>query len=272
MAPQGEKSKPTLAYWNIRGLAQPARLMLAYAGIDFNDKRYHQGLVGTDGFKQAWKKEKFGLGLDLPNLPYFIDGDLKLTQSNAIYRYIATKANLRSSNNQDQGVEDMLGDQVMDMRNMVVRLVYTRGPPDDTERKQQGENFSAAAKAQRENFSKSFMMMENFLKKHEGPWLLGKRLCYADFHLYEMCYQVKVMWPDFFSEMPLLGKHRHTFEDPKSKFTTFSLKKYMASGEYLKFPFNSKHAAFGGHGSPGNVLSSGKCIDPNPERAMDEAF
>ena len=33
-------SKPTLGYWKIRGLAQPIRLVLAYAGGEWEDKQY----------------------------------------------------------------------------------------------------------------------------------------------------------------------------------------------------------------------------------------
>uniref|UniRef100_A0A8B9DWX2 glutathione transferase n=1 Tax=Anser cygnoides TaxID=8845 RepID=A0A8B9DWX2_ANSCY len=44
--------------------------------------------------KSQWINEKEKLGLDFPNLPYFIDGSTKLTQSNAILRYIARKHNM----------------------------------------------------------------------------------------------------------------------------------------------------------------------------------
>lgn len=37
--------------------------------------------------------EKFNLGLDFPNLPYFIDGDYKITETLAIHAYIAEKWN-----------------------------------------------------------------------------------------------------------------------------------------------------------------------------------
>ena len=40
---------------------------------------------------QDWLSKKFNLGLDFPNLPYFKDGDLSLTESIAIHRYIADK-------------------------------------------------------------------------------------------------------------------------------------------------------------------------------------
>jgi len=37
---------------------------------------------------------KHSLGLDFPNLPYYIDGEVKLTQTNAILRHISRKHGL----------------------------------------------------------------------------------------------------------------------------------------------------------------------------------
>jgi len=39
----------------------------------------------------AWFDQKFNIGLDFPNLPYLIDGDVKLTESKAILKYAARK-------------------------------------------------------------------------------------------------------------------------------------------------------------------------------------
>ncbi|GAB1287995.1 Glutathione S-transferase [Apodemus speciosus] len=44
--------------------------------------------------RSQWLNEKFKLGLDFPNLPYLIDGSPKVTQSNAILRYLGRKHNL----------------------------------------------------------------------------------------------------------------------------------------------------------------------------------
>ena len=41
--------------------------------------------------KECWFSEKQSLGLDFPNLPYFIDGDVNLTETRAIMKYIASK-------------------------------------------------------------------------------------------------------------------------------------------------------------------------------------
>ena len=84
------ESKPTLGDWAIRGLGQQIRYELAYAGVEFNDVTYEQG--GEPDFsRQSWLDVKFTLGLDFPNLPYFIDGDYSMTESAAIMKYIAKK-------------------------------------------------------------------------------------------------------------------------------------------------------------------------------------
>uniref|UniRef100_A0A4X1UTN1 glutathione transferase n=1 Tax=Sus scrofa TaxID=9823 RepID=A0A4X1UTN1_PIG len=50
--------------------------------------------MAPDYDRGQWLSDKFKLGLDFPNLPYLIDGAHKLTQSNAILRYIARKHNM----------------------------------------------------------------------------------------------------------------------------------------------------------------------------------
>ena len=44
--------------------------------------------------KTCWFDHKFSYGLDFPNLPYYMDGQTKLTQTHAIMRYIARKHDL----------------------------------------------------------------------------------------------------------------------------------------------------------------------------------
>lgn len=70
-------SKVTLGYWKSRGRAQVARLLLAYVGMAWEDVQYKEP-------QQWFGKDKESLGLEFPNLPYLIDGDLKLTETRAI--------------------------------------------------------------------------------------------------------------------------------------------------------------------------------------------
>ena len=62
-------------------------MLLTYLDIEYEDIVYDNTTRQT-----TWMKEiKPNLGLDFPNLPYYIDGDLKLTQSLAIIRYLGKK-------------------------------------------------------------------------------------------------------------------------------------------------------------------------------------
>ena len=80
--------RPVLGYWRIRGLAQAIRYLLAYCAVDYEDKLYEQA---NDFNKECWFREKFTLNLDFPNLPYFLDDDVLLTETSAILKYISKK-------------------------------------------------------------------------------------------------------------------------------------------------------------------------------------
>jgi len=64
-----------LGYWNIRGYAEAIRLMLEYLDVPYEDKRYEFGST-PETLYCSWLQDKQKLGLDFPNLPYFIDDDV----------------------------------------------------------------------------------------------------------------------------------------------------------------------------------------------------
>ena len=79
-----------LGYWKIRGLAAPIRYMLHTLGVTFQDITYDTG-DAPDFDKSSWLDVKETLGLEYPNLPYLIDGEVKLTETIAIMQYIARR-------------------------------------------------------------------------------------------------------------------------------------------------------------------------------------
>merc|ERR1711936_1241328 len=119
-------SKPILAYWDIRGLAEPVRLCLEYGGVEYDEKKYACG-EAPDYDRTCWFGEKFSLGLDFPNLPYFIDGDLKFTESWAILRYAAHKAGVVLTDSKQQAIADMVAGVVNDFRMSFVMMCYGFG-------------------------------------------------------------------------------------------------------------------------------------------------
>lgn len=211
---------PLLAYWSIRGLAQPIRLLLAYTGTEYEDKRY---VVGPGFDKSCWFDVKFTLGLDFPNLPYYIDGDVKLTQSNAILRYIARKHNLIGTDDNEKTRVDLMENEIGDFRNGWVRLCYS---PNFDELK---DDYIKAVPLQLSQFSK-------YLKDYK--WLAGENISFVDFILYEMLDQHLILIPDCLDSFPNLKTYCERFRSLEP------IKSYMSSSEFITRPLNNPHAGF----------------------------
>ena len=124
--------KPILGYWKIRGLAGGIRHQLQYSEVDYENIEYEQG-EAPDFSREAWLNQKYTLGLEFPNLPYFIDGDFKLTETMAIHKYIADKwkPELLGKDAQHRGHISMLANRAIDFKNDVTRPCYATGSIDE---------------------------------------------------------------------------------------------------------------------------------------------
>ncbi|KAK2722663.1 hypothetical protein QYM36_002997 [Artemia franciscana] len=168
---------------------QPIRLLLAYTGTDFEDKYYVCG-EGPSYDKSCWFDTKHSLGLDFPNLPYYIDGDVKITQSNAILRFIARKydPSLLGSNSEEMVRVDMLENEAGDFRNGFVRLCYRNF-------NENKDNYKNALPLKLKEFS-------NFLGNRK--FFAGDHVTFPDFIMYEMLDQHKIFSPSCLEEFPNL--------------------------------------------------------------------
>lgn len=106
-------------------MAQPIRLLLEHTGTKFEDRRLSCGPAPAYD-RSSWTSVKGDVGLDFPNLPYYVDGEHKVTQSNAILRYVARKHDLLGETEGERVRVDILAEQLMDFRNGLVRLCYNR--------------------------------------------------------------------------------------------------------------------------------------------------
>ncbi len=75
----------TLGYWDIRGLAEPIRTLLAYLELPYESKKVTK--------YEDWITEKRAAQHNFPNLPYLVDGEKTITETEAIQVHLCLKAN-----------------------------------------------------------------------------------------------------------------------------------------------------------------------------------
>uniref|UniRef100_A0A2P2I1R4 glutathione transferase n=1 Tax=Hirondellea gigas TaxID=1518452 RepID=A0A2P2I1R4_9CRUS len=214
---------PLLAYWDIRGLAQPIRLLLEYTNTKFTDKYYVCGEApGYD--KSCWFDVKSTLGFDFPNLPYYTDGDLKLTESGAIIRHIARKHDLCGKTEEERCRVDMLAYIIESFRSTFVRLCY-------------GQGFDEAKLNYLEGLDAKLKSFVDFLG--DRKWFAGDDITYPDFIVFEIFDQHLIMESDCLKKFPTLEQfHQRFLELP-------AIKAYLASPRCITKRLNNRMANFG---------------------------
>ena len=110
-----------LAYFDIRGIAETSRILLALGNEEYEDFRYPLEII--DWKTHNMKKEEFDndkangkLKRSLNKLPYLeIDGEV-IPQSKAIERYLASRFNLMGSSDVDGARIDGICEYVRDFK------------------------------------------------------------------------------------------------------------------------------------------------------------
>jgi len=214
---------PVLGYWNIRGYAQPIRLMLAYKEEPFEDKKYAYG-PPPDCDRDSWLKEKHTLGLDFPNLPYYIDGDTKLTQSVTIMRYLARKLKLDAETESERLRVDLIEQQAIDLRSGLVGIAYK-------------EEFEKLKGDYLKILPLKLQPFADYLGKNN--WFAGDKLTYVDFLMYEILDQHLYLEPECLKQFSSLEEFHQKFKQLPT------IEKYMSSPDFMSFPLNGDMAYFG---------------------------
>nr|XP_023649215.1 glutathione S-transferase Mu 3-like [Paramormyrops kingsleyae] len=211
-----------LAYWDIRGLAQPIRLLLEYTGTKYEEKLYSCG-EAPDYDKSCWFDEKEKLGMYFPNLPYLEDGDRKIVQSNAILRYIARKHNMCGETEDEKIQVDILENQAMDFRNGFVMMCYT-----------DFDNIKPGYVQKLPGLLKPF---SDFLG--DRKWFAGDKITFVDFIMYELLDQHRMFEPKCLEDFKSLSDFLDRFEGLEK------IAAYMKSKTFMKTPVNNKMAKWG---------------------------
>ncbi|XP_007427588.1 glutathione S-transferase Mu 1-like [Python bivittatus] len=229
----------TLGYWDIRGLAHAIRLLLEYTRTPYEEKRYVVGKEVPSGSTSPplgvlgivpnfdaseWTSVKEKLGLDFPNLPYLIDGERKITQSNAILRYIARKHKMCGETEEEMNRLDMLESQFMDFRIGLGKLCYS---PD----------FEKLKPEYLELLPGKLKQYSQFLG--DRKWFAGNKLSYVDFIAYDTLDIHQMLEPKCLDQFPNLKEFLRRFEALEK------IAAYMKSSRCIKTPIFSSCAMWG---------------------------
>uniref|UniRef100_A0A2J8UMF4 Glutathione S-transferase n=1 Tax=Pongo abelii TaxID=9601 RepID=A0A2J8UMF4_PONAB len=147
--------------------------------------------------RSQWLDVKFKLDLDFPNLPYLLDGKNKITQSNAILRYIARKHNMCGETEEEKIRVDIIENQVMDFRTQLIRLCYS------SDHEKLKPQYLEELPGQLKQFS---MFLGKF------SWFAGEKLTFVDFLTYDILDQNRIFDPKCLDEFPNLKAFMCRFE------------------------------------------------------------
>ncbi|XP_015916706.2 glutathione S-transferase class-mu 26 kDa isozyme 47 [Parasteatoda tepidariorum] len=211
--------KPILAYWDLRGLAEPIRYLLHYKNVQFEDKRYQR-----DG---TWEKEKFTFDLDFPNLPYYMDDKVKLTQSTTILRYLAKKFDLEGKSEEERLRVSLAEQQILDFR---LAFFMTIASPDFEKKKEE----------YLKKVPDSLKLISNFLGNRK--FLAGDNVTYVDFMAYDVFEFNVFLSKTILDGFPILKAYQERIRNLPE------LKSYFSSITYKKWPIVGPRAVWGHSG------------------------
>lgn len=204
--------------------SQPIRLLLAQAGAEYEDKRYNYGST-PETLRSDWLNEKFNLGLDFPNLPYLFDGEVKMTQSIAILRYLGRKFNLIPSNEKEGARVDMIEQEIVDWRTQQSQCFYN--PEHNNLKGAYIEGLKGKVKS-----------LSAFLRNSE--WVSGGGLTYVDFLVYEWLDVNRLFYPELLNGADSLENFHKRIE------ALPNVAAYIKSEKFIKWPLNGVMAEWGG--------------------------
>ncbi|KAG4068412.1 hypothetical protein HA402_007932 [Bradysia odoriphaga] len=211
--------KIELGYWNIHGLASPIRFLLEVAGVDYDDKLY------PIADQESWVNKKDSLGFTYPNLPYIIDGDVKMSEHLPIMRYISRKFGLAPTTEDEIIISDQTESFIFDIRFRFYMVAYEPAEFFDDKK---AEWLAVAYK--------KLAYLNNLLGKNE--YVTGSRLTYVDVYLYDSLLLLRA----FESELITKNANLARFIETMNKHPKIAA--YVASDRFKKATFCAPFATW----------------------------
>jgi glutathione S-transferase len=218
-----KKQAISLAYWDTRGLAQSIRFVLEYVDAEYDERRYQIKESDSGWDMSDWLDVKGSLGLLLPNLPYLIDGSLRITETTSILRYLDRRFELLPPDSDLQARSDTLMSATQSCFDKFILMCYS---PDISSMVAEYEDWLATF------LSRIDEALENLWFCHESPTSV-------DFQIYEMLFQNKEFCLEKILQFPKLMYFMEQVENLEP------ISNYRHSSRYIDYPINNRPAKFG---------------------------
>merc|ERR1711971_454022 len=155
-----------LTYFNGRGRGETARLILAYGGMDYEDRR-----VSFEDMPSLKPSLPFG---QLPVLE--VDGNT-VCQSMAIARYLASECGIAGSSSLVKAQVDEVVDVINDVQNAMYGAFFEKDEKVKAEKmKKVGE----------ETIPNNLANLEKVLERRGGQFFAGNSLTWAELHFLQL--------------------------------------------------------------------------------------
>jgi glutathione S-transferase len=176
-----------LVYFNGRGRAEASRLILAYAGAEYEDHRF-------EGAEWPAYKSKTPFG-QVPVLE-IDNGKAVMSQSKAIARYLGNEFNLVPKDHIQAGRADMLVDGYDDLLKHFAPWFQEKDP----EKKKE-----IWKKLEVEHIAPFLTLYEKFLGETGTGYFVNNSITWADLFLFEIFHSTKHTSPHLFDSHPKLA-------------------------------------------------------------------
>ena len=166
--------KPLLTYFDVRGRAEPIRVMLVDLDVEFDERRI------TMAEWPALKPTLF-----FGQVPTYQDGEIHINQSHAIYRYLARKYALYGDNELERIRCDIIEEAFVDAQNHIGGFCWS---PQFKELREDYETTKLPPLLER---------LQKLLDQNPSGsgWWVGNRVSYVDYLAWHAMEYVRALSP-----------------------------------------------------------------------------
>jgi len=191
MPPRKEESRPKLSYFNMRGRAEAARLLLTDQDVPFDDHR----VTSMDEWQHLQAELPFGY------LPRDVDVSVNLHQSQAILRFLARKHGLLPNSATGQVAFDEAQEALAEAQEDLWRFAWHKNYKDDPDRYASGR------------LSQILGNLQSLFSRNEKAYWIGDSISHVDCLAFVLLDELRAFFPETLSRFEGLAEFHDRFQN-----------------------------------------------------------